>query len=171
MVSTVWKKSTCRLYFSKRHKGIKLGNFNRQKTYFRTKGISTKSENPITNVYYNTVGACSSNSLATRRGTRNLIYILLLFFSLFSTFTLLLLFTLTSNYFKYSSGFNSQSWTCLGQLTGRFSIVYLIANIVTGLLLLGNRLAFAQSQLISTKERRSALTPQTRPPVTFLIWQ
>ena len=98
MLSTVWKKSTCRLYFSKRHKGIKLGNFNRQKTYFRTKGVSTKSENPITNVHCNAVGACSSNSLATRRGTRNLMYILLLFFSLFSTFTLLLLFTLTSNY-------------------------------------------------------------------------
>ena len=46
-----------------------------------------------------------------------------------------------------------------------FSIEYLIANIATGLLLLGNRLAYAQSQLISTKERRSALTPQTRPPV------
>ena len=51
------------------------------------------------------------------------------------------------------------------ELTERVSTVYLIANIVTGLLLLGNRLAFAQSQLISTKERRSALTPQTRPPI------
>ena len=51
------------------------------------------------------------------------------------------------------------------------SIVYLIVNIATGLLLLGNRLAYAQSQLTSTKEPRSALTPQTRPPVTFLIWQ
>ena len=82
--------------------------------------------------------------------------------------------------FKYSSGFNSQSWTCLGQLTGRVSIVYLIANIATGLLLLGNRLAYTQPQLTSTKERRSALTPQTQPPeltsdnakrITFLIWQ
>ena len=43
-----------------------------------------------------------------------------------------------------------------------FSIEYLIANIATGLLLLGNRLAYAQSQLTSTKEPRSALTPQTR---------
>ena len=51
------------------------------------------------------------------------------------------------------------------------SIVYLIVNIATGLLLLGNRLAYAQSQLTSTKEPRSALTPRTRPPVTFLIWQ
>ena len=82
--------------------------------------------------------------------------------------------------FKYSSGFNSQSWTCLGQLTRRVSIVYLIANIATGLLLLGNRLAYAQPQLTSAKERRSALTPQTQPPeltsdnakrITFLIWQ
>ena len=46
-----------------------------------------------------------------------------------------------------------------------FSIEYLIANIATGLLLLGNRLAYAQSQLKSTKEPRSALTPQSRPPV------
>ena len=64
-----------------------------------------------------------------------------------------------------------------------FSIEYLIANIATGLLLLGNRLAYAQPQLISTKERRSALTPQTRSSlkikltsdnakrITFLIWQ
>ena len=59
-----------------------------------------------------------------------------------------------------------------------FSIEYLIVNIATGLLLLGNRLADAQSQLTSTKEPRSAaLTPQTRPPVdnakriTFLKWQ
>ena len=43
--------------------------------------------------------------------------------------------------------------------------VYRIANIATGFLLLGNRLAYAQSQLIGTKERRSALTPQARPPV------
>ena len=40
-----------------------------------------------------------------------------------------------------------------------------IANIATGLLLLGNRLAYAQPQLTSTKEPTSALTPQTRPPV------
>ena len=53
-LSTVWTKSTCRLHLRERHKGVKLGNFNRQKTYFRTKGISTKSENPITNVHYNT---------------------------------------------------------------------------------------------------------------------
>ena len=60
-----------------------------------------------------------------------------------------------------------------------FVIEYLIANIATGLLLLENRLAYAQSQLTSTKEPRLALTPQTRPPVknknakriTFLIWQ
>ena len=63
-----------------------------------------------------------------------------------------------------------------------FSIEYLIADIATGLPLLGNRLAYAQPQLISTEERRSALTPQTRPPVKkltsdnakgikFLIWQ
>ena len=45
--------------------------------------------------------------------------------------------------FRYSSGFNSQSWTCLGQLTGRVSIVFLIANTATGLLLSGNRLAYA----------------------------
>ena len=49
-----------------------------------------------------------------------------------------------------------------------FSIEYLIANIATGLLLLGNRLAYAQPQLTSTKEPRSALTPQTRPPVKKL---
>ena len=89
---------------------------------------------------------------------------------------------LSSPQFKYSSGFNSQSWTCLGQLTGRVSIVFLIANTATGLLLSGNKLAYAQPQLIITKERRSALTPQTRPSVkkltsdnakriTFLIWQ
>ena len=61
-----------------------------------------------------------------------------------------------------------------------FIIEYLIADIATGLPLLGNRLAYAQPQLTSTKERRSALTPQTRPPeltsdnakrTTFLIWQ
>ena len=46
-----------------------------------------------------------------------------------------------------------------------FSTEYLIANIATGLLLLGNRLTYAQSQLTSAKEPRSALTPQTRPPV------
>ena len=97
--------------------------------------------------------------------------------SAYSTFptSLLLLYQ-----FKYSSGFNSQSWTCLGQLTRRVSIVYLIANIATGLVLLGNRLAYAQPQLTSAKERRSALTPQTQPPeltsdnakrITFLIWQ
>ena len=43
-----------------------------------------------------------------------------------------------------------------------FSIEHLIANIATGLLLLGNRLAYAQQQLISTKERRSALPPQVK---------
>jgi len=52
----------------------------------------------------------------------------------------------------------------LADLTGRVSIVYVIANIANGLLLLGNRLAYAQPQLTSTKERRSALTLQTRPP-------
>ena len=47
-----------------------------------------------------------------------------------------------------------------------FSIEYLIANIATGLLLLGNRLAFAQWQLTSAKEPRpAALTPQTRPSI------
>ena len=46
-----------------------------------------------------------------------------------------------------------------------FSTEDVIADIATGLLLLENRLAYAQSQLISTKERRSALTPQARPPV------
>jgi len=47
-----------------------------------------------------------------------------------------------------------------------FSIEYLIANVATGLLFLGNGLAYAQSQLTSAKEARSAaLTPQTRPPV------
>ena len=64
-----------------------------------------------------------------------------------------------------------------------FSTEYLIANIATGLLLLGNRLTYAQPQLTSTKEPRSALTPQIigRSPVkkitsdnakriTFLIW-
>ena len=81
-------------------------------------------------------------------------------FSVLPTSLLLLYFC-----FNYSSGFNTQSWTCLGQLTGRVSIVCLIANIATGLLLSGNRLAYAQPQLISTKQRRSALTPQTRPPV------
>ena len=39
------------------------------------------------------------------------------------------------------------------------------------MLLLGNRLAYAQPQLTSTKERRSALPPQTRPPVKTNIWQ
>ena len=90
-------------------------------------------------------------------------------FSVLPTSLLLLYFCLYQ--FKYSSGFNSQSRTCLGQLTGKVSIVLLIANTATGLLLSGNRSAYAQPQLISTKERRSALTPQTRPPVTFLIWQ
>ena len=47
-------------------------------------------------------------------------------------------------------------------LAGRetFSIEYFIANIATGLLLLGNRLAYAQSKLTSTKEPN-----KTRPPV------
>ena len=59
--------------------------------------------------------------------------------SAYFTSTLLLLF-ISIHQFKYSSGFNSQSWTCLGQLTGRVSIVFLIANTATGLLLSGNRL-------------------------------
>ena len=49
-----------------------------------------------------------------------------------------------------------------------FSIEYLMANIATGLLLLGNRLTYAQlPQLTSTKEPRAALTPQIigRSPV------
>ena len=37
-----------------------------------------------------------------------------------------------------------------------FMIEYLIADIATGLPLLGNRLAYAQLQLTSTKEPRSA---------------
>ena len=37
-----------------------------------------------------------------------------------------------------------------------FSIEYLIADIATGLPLLGNRLAYAQPQLTSIKEPRSA---------------
>ena len=45
------------------------------------------------------------------------------------------------------------------------SVEYLIAYIAKSLLLLGNRLAYAQPQLTITKEPRSALTPQTRPPV------
>ena len=45
------------------------------------------------------------------------------------------------------------------------SIEYLIAYITKGLLLLGNWLAYAQPQLKSTKKPRSALTPQTLPPV------
>ena len=45
------------------------------------------------------------------------------------------------------------------------SIEYRIAYIAKGLLLLGNRLAYAQPQLTSTKEPMSALTPQRRPPV------
>ena len=45
------------------------------------------------------------------------------------------------------------------------SIEYLIAYIAKGLLLLGNRLAYAKPPLTGTKESRSALTPQTRPPV------
>ena len=40
--------------------------------------------------------------------------------------------------------------------------VYIIANIATGLLLLGNRLAYAQSQLISTKERSLSLSRDWR---------
>ena len=51
------------------------------------------------------VGVCSSNSLATRRGTTNLIYILLLFFIIF----LQLLLTLLLLYFSYSSLFTSSS--------------------------------------------------------------
>ena len=46
-----------------------------------------------------------------------------------------------------------------------FGIEYLIADIAKDLLLLGNRLAYAQSQLTSTTEPMSAPTPQTRPPV------
>ena len=70
-------------------------------------------------VSLNLWGVCSSNSLATRRGTRNLIYILLLFFLIFLQLLLTLLLLYFSyisinTLFKYSSGFNSQSWTCLG---------------------------------------------------------
>ena len=48
-----------------------------------------------------------------------------------------------------------------------FSIEYLIANIATGLLLLGDRLAYAQSnwQVPKNKGHETALTTQTRPPV------
>ena len=48
-----------------------------------------------------------------------------------------------------------------------FSAEYLIANVAPGLLLLKNRLAYPQPQLTSTKEPRSALTPQIigRSPV------
>ena len=42
------------------------------------------------------------------------------------------------------------------------SIIYLIANIATGLPLLENRLAYARSQLTSTKEASSALLLPTR---------
>ena len=53
-----------------------------------------------------------------------------------------------------------------------FSIENLVANIATGLLLLGNRLAYyAQPQLTSTKEpKTTALTPQTRPAVKTLTF-
>ena len=79
----------------------------------------------------------------------------LIFLQLLHTLLLLLYSSPTlASQFKYSSGFNSQSWACLDQLTGRVSIVYLIAKTATGLLLLGNRLACAQPQLISTKERQ-----------------
>ena len=34
-------------FLAERHRGVKLGTFDNDRTYFRTKGISTKSENPI----------------------------------------------------------------------------------------------------------------------------
>ena len=45
------------------------------------------------------------------------------------------------------------------------TIEYHIAYIAKGIPLLGNSLVYAQPPLTSTKEPRSALTPQTRPPV------
>ena len=164
-------------------------------------------------------GGCSNNSLTTRWGTRNLSYILPLFFLIFLQLLLtqqlfkfyqlhyssLLLLTSSSivevliakaghvwvswleEFLLYMLWFNFILglifiFPCFkliiiyyhAQKQRKIKIkpriklnhnIYLIANIATGLLLLGNRLAYAQPQLISTKERRSALPPQTRPPV------
>ena len=99
---------------------------------------------------------------------------------LFFLFFLQLLLTLLLLYFSYIYPSSSSIVAVLIAKAGhiwvswpeaRVSIVFLIANTATVLLLSENRSAYAQAQLISTKERRSALTLQTRPPVTFLIWQ
>ena len=64
-----------------------------------------------------------------------------------------------------------------------FSIEYLIANIATGLPLLGNRLAYAQPQLHDKYQRTKVssntantttckkLTSDNAKRITFLIWQ
>ena len=82
-------------------------------------------------------------------------------FSVLPTSLLLLYFT-SSSIVAVSIAKAGHVWVSWPE---RVSIVYLIANIATGLLLLGNRLAYALAQLTSTKEQRSALPPQTRPPV------
>ena len=105
------------------------------------------------------VGVCSSNSLATRWGTRNLIYILafilliLLTTSAYSTSTLLFSILPSSSIVAVliaKAGHVWVSWPELGVFL-LYIFIY-IANIATGLLLLGNRLAYTPPQLI-----RSAL--------------
>ena len=91
------------------------------------------------------VGVCSSNSHATRRGTRNLIYTLAL---------ILLNLLTTSTYYLYST---SPSSGIVAVLIAKAGHVYCISYrylIATGLLLSWNRLAYAQLQLISTKQTK-----------------
>ena len=100
------------------------------------------------------VGVCSSNWLTTRRGTRNLIYTLPLFFL---NFLQLLLTQQLSQFYQlfyyYSTSPSSGIVVVLIAKAGHVWVnrpeEFLLY--ISGLLLLGNTLAYAQLQLISTK--------------------
>ena len=86
------------------------------------------------------VGVCSSHSLATRWGTRNLIYILvfilllllltilisilIFLLPLFDSILTLLFLSSSSPNNSNSNGFYSQSWTCLGWNKNKVNLVW-----------------------------------------------
>ena len=132
------------------------------------------------------VGVCSSHSLATRRGTRNLIYILvfilllllltisiliLIFLLFFSTQSLL---SSSSPKKSNSNGFYSQSWTRLGWNKNKVNSVWAMFGYYwTYMVAIGKKLQ-TNDKLIrwltnpnknfnETNEPMSALTSQTLP--------
>ena len=130
------------------------------------------------------LGVCSSNLLATRWGTRNLIYILifillwllltiliLIFLLFFSTQSLL---SSSSPNNSISNGFYSQSWTCLGWNKNKVNSVWAMFGYYwTYMVAIGKKLQ-TNDKLIrwltnpnrnfnETNEPMSALTSQTLP--------